>query len=111
MKVYFAQTFWQRAVGMLLGRGAKPGSCLVLSPCNDIHTMGMRWPIDVAFVDERGVVLRSVLGMKPFRRKCCPKAFSVIERRACEDSWFRVGERIAWSSAALCSKGKRRRRQ
>jgi uncharacterized protein len=32
---------------------------LVLRPCRQIHTLGMRFPIDVAFCDREGVVLRT----------------------------------------------------
>ena len=34
-------------------------SVLVLAPCRSIHTLCMRYPIDVAFVDARGTVVRS----------------------------------------------------
>jgi uncharacterized membrane protein (UPF0127 family) len=49
----------QRTVG-LLGRDqdALTGA-LVLRPCRQIHTIGMRFPIDVAFCDRDGVVLRT----------------------------------------------------
>jgi uncharacterized membrane protein (UPF0127 family) len=32
---------------------------LVLRPCRQVHTLGMRFPIDVAFCDRHGVVLRT----------------------------------------------------
>jgi uncharacterized membrane protein (UPF0127 family) len=45
----------------LLGRDqdAVTGA-LVLRPCRQVHTLGMRFPIDVAFCDREGVVLRTV---------------------------------------------------
>ena len=33
---------------------------LVLRPCRQVHTLGMRFAIDVAFCDREGVVLRTV---------------------------------------------------
>src|SRR5215468_5688744 len=42
----------------LLGRDTLEGA-LVLRPCRNVHTLGMRFPIDVAFCDVRGVVLRT----------------------------------------------------
>jgi uncharacterized membrane protein (UPF0127 family) len=39
---------------------------LVLEPCRQVHTIGMRFPIDVAFCDRAGVVLR-VMTMRPGR--------------------------------------------
>src|SRR5439155_25656242 len=49
-----------RTAGLI---GRDPGSvagALVLRPCRQIHTLGMRFPIDVAFCDREGVVLRTV---------------------------------------------------
>ncbi len=41
----------------LLGRDGIDG-VLVLRPCRNVHTVGMRFPIDVAFCDSTGVVLK-----------------------------------------------------
>jgi uncharacterized protein len=50
----------ERTVG-LLGRDARSMTgALVLRPCRQIHTLGMRFPIDVAFCDRAGFVLRTV---------------------------------------------------
>lgn len=49
----------------LLGRTRVDG-VLVLAPCRQVHTFGMRCPIDVAFVSRRGRVLR-VRTMPPGR--------------------------------------------
>jgi uncharacterized membrane protein (UPF0127 family) len=32
----------------------------VLRPCRWVHTIGMRFPLDVAFVDHEGVVIKTV---------------------------------------------------
>ena len=41
----------------LLGRDSFDGA-LLLQPCRSVHTVGMRFPIDVAHLDHEGVVLR-----------------------------------------------------
>jgi uncharacterized membrane protein (UPF0127 family) len=43
----------------LLGRDHLEGA-LVLTPCRWIHTIGMRFPIDVAFLDEHGTVVKTM---------------------------------------------------
>lgn len=43
----------------LLGRDHLEGA-LVLRPCRWIHTLGMRFPIDVAFLDDDGVVVKTM---------------------------------------------------
>lgn len=43
----------------LLGRDHLDGA-LVLRPCRWVHTIGMRFPIDVAFVSDEGVVVKTM---------------------------------------------------
>jgi uncharacterized protein len=44
----------------LLGRDERSMTgALVLRPCRQIHTIGMHFPIDVAFCDRAGMVLRT----------------------------------------------------
>jgi uncharacterized membrane protein (UPF0127 family) len=43
----------------LLGRSALDGA-LVIRPCRGVHTIGMKFPIDVAFVDEDDVVVKTL---------------------------------------------------
>jgi len=43
----------------LLGRDGVDGA-LLLRPCRSVHTLGMRFPIDVAFCDDELRVLRVV---------------------------------------------------
>lgn len=43
----------------LLGRDRIEGA-LALQPCRWVHTIGMRFPIDVAFVDDDGVVVKTM---------------------------------------------------
>ncbi|HEY8526820.1 MAG TPA: DUF192 domain-containing protein [Acidimicrobiales bacterium] len=43
----------------LLGRDRLEGA-LVIRPCRSVHTIGMRFPVDVAFCDEDMTVVRVV---------------------------------------------------
>ena len=62
-----AETFWARARG-LIGRPAPPaGRGLLIPRCNAIHTLFMRFPIDVTFLDMRGDVVKVVRNVRPGR--------------------------------------------
>jgi uncharacterized membrane protein (UPF0127 family) len=64
----------------LLGRDSlAAGSALILAPCSSIHTFFMRFPIDVAFVDREGVILRIAADLRPWRIALALRAFAVIE--------------------------------
>jgi len=79
----------------LLGRESFAGA-LVLRPCRNVHTARMRFPIDVAFCDAEGVVLRTV-SLPPWRLSpYVRKAAFVIEAQAgAFDRWqLRAGDRV-----------------
>ena len=65
----------------LAGRDGVEGA-FVLQPCRQVHTFGMRFPIDVAFCDPSGTVLHTTC--LPPRRvsRVVWKAGFVIEARA-----------------------------
>ncbi|HUF34202.1 MAG TPA: DUF192 domain-containing protein [Acidimicrobiales bacterium] len=60
-----ASTVGARTRG-LLGRDGIEGA-LLLRPATSVHTLGMRFPIDVAHCDRDLVVLDVVRGMRPWR--------------------------------------------
>jgi uncharacterized membrane protein (UPF0127 family) len=79
----------------LLGRDGYEGA-LVLRPCRQVHTVGMRFPIDVAFCDGDGVVLRCDT-LRPWRvsRLVWRSAFVVEAEAGAFERWgLHVGDRI-----------------
>jgi hypothetical protein len=56
--VSIAATPFRRMKGWLGRKQAPPGSALVLMPCAQVHTIGMRFPIDAVFCDETLHVVR-----------------------------------------------------
>lgn len=65
----------------LLGREGIEGA-IYLTPCRSVHTFGMRFPIDVAFVDADLVVAR-IVQMRPGRiTRPCWRARGAIEAEA-----------------------------
>jgi uncharacterized membrane protein (UPF0127 family) len=61
-----ADCFRKRLVG-LLGRSAlDPGGALWLLPSNAIHTIGMRFPIDVVMLSSNATVVKVCAGVRPY---------------------------------------------
>ena len=60
-RVHVARTFPQRVIGLLARRNFDAGEALVFPECHSIHTIGMRFAIDVVFVSRewRVVAVRS----------------------------------------------------
>ncbi len=66
-RVEVARSFWKRGIGLMLRSGLSTGTGLVIDPCSSIHTMWMRFPIDVLYVDKDGTIKRVDEAMKPWR--------------------------------------------
>lgn len=60
-----ARTPLARMRGLLGKRGLEQGHGLVIVPCNAIHTLGMKFAIDVRFFDRQGALVRTVLAVPP----------------------------------------------
>ena len=61
-----ARSLWLQTNG-LLGRKQLPSDGGIwLEPCNGIHTMGMRFAIDVLFLDRSGTVLKAISNVSPW---------------------------------------------
>lgn len=60
---HVASSWSSRAIGLLNRQSLPMGEALVFPSCHSIHTFGMRFPIDVLFVDRawRVVALRESL--------------------------------------------------
>lgn len=67
VKAEVAETFAQRAKGLIGRASLPPGRGLLIKRCNCIHTFFMRFPIDATFLDGEGRVVRSVAGIRPWR--------------------------------------------
>lgn len=82
-----------KARGLLFSR---PNcGALLLMPCNDVHTVGMRHRLDIAFVDAAGCVVECHRDVGPFRRLRNKKAVAVVERfSSCSSPWFSQGDRM-----------------
>ncbi len=74
-----AVTFTERLKG-LLGRGSLPqGNGMLIKHCLSIHTMFMRFAIDILYINAEFVVVKTVEALKPWRMSCCLTACAVIE--------------------------------
>lgn len=82
VRVFVARRFRPRLLG-LAGLREVPDDCMLLIPgCRSVHTVGMRFSIDVTFVDRHGRELRTVRGVRPWRVVGCRGAAAAIERPA-----------------------------
>jgi uncharacterized membrane protein (UPF0127 family) len=64
----------------LLGRNELPqGHALWIVPCESVHTFGMRFTIDVLYLDRKKKVRKTRPCLRPWRVSMCLLAHSVLE--------------------------------
>ena len=69
----------------LLGRSdLAPDTALIIAPCSAVHTLGMRFSIDVIFAGRDGRVLKIAHAVRPRRLAVSWGAFATIEMAAGE---------------------------
>jgi len=81
----------------LLGRdGLAAGTAMVIAPCNAVHTVRMRFPIDVVFAARDGRVTKIVRRLAAWRAAASFSAFATIELRAgaMDDADLVIGDRL-----------------
>lgn len=74
-----ADTFFARLKGLLGTAGLPAGEGLLIPRCNSVHTIGMKYSIDVLFLDKNFTVLKAVAQLAPCRAAVCWQAAMVLE--------------------------------
>ena len=74
-----ADTSKKRRTGLLRHTSLPEGEGLWIAPCEGVHTVGMKFPIDVLFLNKTRKVLKIRKAMQPFRLALCLRADSVLE--------------------------------
>ena len=92
-----ADSFFSRFMGLMGKKTLKQGAGLLITPCNSIHMLFMRFPIDAVFLGSGNEAVHIIKGMKPWRLSpIIRKAHSVLElpEGTVESSLTEVGDRL-----------------
>jgi uncharacterized membrane protein (UPF0127 family) len=90
----------------LLGRShLAPGEGLWILPCEAVHTFGMKFPLDLVYLDGKNRIRKLCRGVPPWRLSACLSAHSVLELPpgAIRDTETRLGDILEFSSASPSS--------
>ncbi len=79
IRVRVATTRFARLVGLALTDRERAGAGLLIPSCRSVHTFGMRFALDVAFLDVTGAVISRRLAVRPGRLVADPRAAAVLE--------------------------------
>jgi uncharacterized membrane protein (UPF0127 family) len=78
-RAHIADSSKTRKTGLLKHDQLEPGEGLWITPCEGVHTVGMKFPIDVLFLDKRRKVVKIRASMPRWRIAACLWAHSVLE--------------------------------
>jgi uncharacterized membrane protein (UPF0127 family) len=102
-----ADSFRSRLVGLALRRRPSPGQALLIPRCRSVHTFGMRFALDLVWLDAAGRVLAIERAVPPCRVRVWRGAAAVIEAAAGEGE--RILEAVASGRIRLMAEPQRNR--
>ena len=73
-----ADTWTTRLVGLLSVSSLSDAEAMLFEPGGGIHTVGMRFAIDVVYLDKDNKVLKIVAAMKPMRFPLAAKGTKAV---------------------------------
>jgi len=79
LRVFHARSFVARLFGLLGRRPLAAGEGLLLEPCSSVHTIGMRYPIDIVMLDGENRVLATRSALAPLRVAAAARTRRVLE--------------------------------
>ncbi|MEB8473941.1 DUF192 domain-containing protein [Acidithiobacillus ferriphilus] len=100
-EVQMADSFLDRLQGLLGKTGFSDQQGLLLTACGSVHTVGMRFPIDVIFLDAELRILTCHPEVSAWRMKSCRGAHMTLEVAAGGVARHGVvpGQRLTWRTA------------
>lgn len=73
------QTAWERLRGLLAYPRLEKNQALLITPCSSVHMFGMRYPLDIAYLNKRGEVIKTVSSLRPMAVSMCVGASATLE--------------------------------
>jgi uncharacterized membrane protein (UPF0127 family) len=101
LEAWLADTYLSRLRGLLGRKRLGDGEGLLLKGCAAVHTIGMRYPLDIVFLDKNGRVLKCQTGVKPFRTASASGAYYTLElnKGTINKQGISVNDLFSWEQA------------
>jgi len=78
-KVWKTTGVLERMRGLIARKPLETGEGLLLSPCGAVHTFGMKYALDLAFIGKDGMVKKLAHSLPPYRLAHSVGAFMTLE--------------------------------
>ena len=100
--IRMADTLLARLRGFLFRRKPHHGEGLLLAPCKGVHMYGMRFPLDVLFIDDSGHVIAAHPELAPGQRTpmyATARYALELPTGSITSTHTSVGDRLSWKPA------------
>lgn len=90
--------FFERMRGLLGSSPLNESEGLLIEPCSSVHTLGMRYPIDLVFLDNRLTIVKTVRALKPWRMAASSTSSMVLELApdSLDKLQLAIGQQLEW---------------
>lgn len=94
-RLELADSYFSRLAGLQFRASLPPGHGLLLVPCGSLHTMCMRFAIDVTWLDRQGRVLAVRRELRPWRMARAPRGTYAVLELPAGAGWVRPADVLA----------------
>lgn len=105
-KVWKTTGALERMRGLIARKPLETGEGLLISPCGAVHTFGMKYALDLAFIGKDGMVKKLTHGLAPCRFSYSAGAIMTLELLA--GSFKKLGlagpVRLYWGEGEPCAR-------
>jgi len=101
-RVWNAVSAWERTRGLLGRPPLQSGEGMLINDCRLVHTLGMGYALDLAFLDRSGQVRKLVTGLSPVRIAGSLQASTTLELApgTLAGIGLKEGDRLTWREAS-----------
>jgi uncharacterized protein len=88
----------ERMRGLLGRQQLTANDALIITPCSSVHTIGMRYPIDLIYLDDTWEIKKIVTDLSPWRASWALGAKMVIETMSgiIAEMDLTIGNKLRW---------------
>lgn len=79
LSVQKTQHWYERLAGLLALPALKKGQGLLISPCNSVHTLGMKYALDLVYLNKQQEIIKLCENIVAQRFSGCWAAQAVLE--------------------------------
>jgi uncharacterized membrane protein (UPF0127 family) len=94
-RLELAAGYWSRLAGLQFRASLPAGRGLLLVPCGSVHTMMMRFAIDLVLLDATGKILGIRKNVRPWRLAIAPRGTHAVLEMPANTAWMQPGNSIA----------------